>query len=412
MRSRSDFVRARKTANSQQPTAIVNILFDARVIQDHFPGIGRYAFNLLAALPAELRDDERITVLHDPSAPSTRLPIHALREQPHPRVRWQAWPVPVFGVKNLAAKMPHDAEGVAHFPYYMRPAFAGVPALTTIYDTISFVYPEYVPSGRTRWIIRALHSLAVRNSQRVLTISQSAANDIARFLPPAKDKLVVTPLASDPFFAPQGEEAIRNVRKQLGLQSPFAFYLASNKPHKNLVRLVEAWELVNRDWRLETGEAPVFNLQLPLLVIAGHVDPRYPQAEQRVKELGLEQHVRFVGPVSDAQAAALYSACGLFVYPSLYEGFGLTPLEAMACGAPVACSNTSAMPEVAGDAALLFGPMQPEEIAQACLRVLRDDALRASMRERSLKQAAQFSWQKTAQLTIDAYRLTLAKSKA
>jgi alpha-1,3-rhamnosyl/mannosyltransferase len=364
-------------------------------------------------LPAELRAGEQLVVLHDPSTPSTRLPIHTLREQPHPQVRWQAWPVPVFGMKNLMAKPPQVSNGVAHFLYYVRPALAGMPAVTTIYDTISFIYPEYVPSTRTRWIIRALHSLAVRNSQRVLTISQSAANDIARFFPPAKDKLVVTPLAADPSFKPQPNNAIAAIREQFDLHGQFAFYLASNKPHKNLVRLVEAWKLVGERWKEERDElvSSPFTLHSPLLVIAGHVDPRYPQAQQRMKELGLEQQIRFTGPVSDAQATALYSACDLFVYPSLYEGFGLTPLEAMACGAPVACSNTSSLPEVAGDAALLFDPTQPKEIAQACLRVLRDDALRAGMRERSVKQAANYSWQRTAQLTIDAYRQSATVSR-
>ncbi len=276
---------------------------------------------------------------------------------------------------------------------------AGMPAVTTLYDAIPFIYPEYISSSRMRWIIRALHALAVRDSKLVLTISHSAANDLARIFPKAINKIVVTPLAADALFKPQTNQAIAGARRQFDLPARFAFYLASNKPHKNLVRLVEAWGMVIGD-----EPSPLSTLHSPLLVIAGHIDPRYTEAQQRVKELGIEAHVRFIGPVSDAQAAALHSACDLFVFPSLYEGFGLTPLEAMACGAPVACSNTSAMPEVAGDAALLFDPSNPGEIAQACLRILRDEALRAGMRERSLKQAASFSWQKTAQLTIDAYR--------
>lgn len=389
----------------------MNILFDARVIQDHFPGIGRYAFNLLSALPAELRAGEQLVVLFDPSTPSTRLPIQALRDKQNEQMRWQEWRVPVFGLKNLAIRPPRTANGVAHFLYYVRPMLAGMPAITTIYDTISLIYPEYVPSARTRRLIHTLHALAVRASRRVITISQSAASDIARFYPRSKDKLIVTPLAADPSFTPQPDHAVEAARAQFQLQGRFAFYLASNKPHKNLVRLIDAWAILTRDWGSESRESPFSNHDAPILVIAGHVDPRYPEAPQRVKELGLEQHVRFIGPVSDAQAAALYSACDLFVYPSLYEGFGLTPLEAMACGAPVACSNTSSLPEVAGDAALLFDPLNPQEMAQACLHVLRDDALRAGMRERSLKQAAKFSWQETARLTIDVYRQSAIENR-
>ena len=154
----------------------------------------------------------------------------------------------------------------------------------------------------------------------------------------------------------------------------------------------------------ETTALMLTNSQQPTLVIAGHQDPRYPGAQQRAKALGIERHIKFIGAVSDDDAAALYSACDLFVFPSLYEGFGLTPLEAMACGAPVACSNTSSLPEVVGDAATLFDSMKPDEIAAACLRILRDDDLRSQMRERSLAQATRFSWREAARHTIALYR--------
>ena len=390
----------------------MNILFDARVIQDHFPGIGRYAFNLLAALPAELRAGEQLIVLYDPSTPSTRLPIQTLREKQHPQVRWQEWRVPVFGVKNLASRLPRtQGNAVAHFPYYLRPALTTMPALTTIHDALLMVHPEVAASSKARIANRLLNALAIRASRRVIAVSHSGAKDIERFFPAARGKTTVIPEAADPSFTPRSRAEQDEACDAFDLHHPFALFLASNKPHKNLVRLVEAWGLVIRDWRIGIGDwrlpgaqSLISHLQSPLLVIAGHVDPRYPQAQQRVNELGLDPHVRFIGAVSDAQAAALYSACDLFVFPSLYEGFGLTPLEAMACGAPVACAGTSAMPEVAGDAALLFDPTKPEEIAQACRRLLRDDALRSEMRARSLKQAATFSWQNTARLTIEAYR--------
>ena len=139
-------------------------------------------------------------------------------------------------------------------------------------------------------------------------------------------------------------------------------------------------------------------------MIAGHQDPRYPQAQERVRALGIADWVRFIGEVSNADMPALYSACTLFVFPSLYEGFGLTPLEAIACGAPVACSNTSSLPEVAGDAALLFDPTRPEEIATTCARILNDPALQTALRARSLAQAARFTWAETARRTLEVYR--------
>ncbi|MCS6773467.1 MAG: glycosyltransferase family 4 protein, partial [Thermoflexales bacterium] len=178
------------------------------------------------------------------------------------------------------------------------------------------------------------------------------------------------------------------------VSQPFALYLASNKPHKNLPRLVEAWRIV----------VATLGDRAPRLVIAGHYDPRYPEAQQLVSALGLEHKVVFVGLVSDAEATALYSTCALFVFPSLYEGFGLTPLEAMACGAPVACSNTSSLPEVVGDAAVLFDPHRADDIAAACLRMLTDETLQANLRQASLRQAARFSWREAAARTLEVYR--------
>lgn len=382
----------------------MNFLFDARVIQDHFPGIGRYAFNLLAALPAELRPGERLIALHDPSTPSTRLPLRSLHEMQCSQVSWQEWRVPLFGLKNLVGRLPHlPANSIAHFPYYVRPATTSAPSLTTIHDVLLLVHPEVAASALARIANRTLNALAIRASRCVIAVSHSGAKDIERFFPATRGRVVVIPEAADPAFAPRSVAEQNATLATMDIRHPFALYLASNKPHKNLARLVEAWAKVVGDCEMTSSEASQRS-DSPVLVIAGHIDPRYSQAQQQVRALGLEQHVRFAGAVSDAQAAALYSACDLFVFPSLYEGFGLTPLEAMACGAPVVCSNTSAMPEVAGDAALLFDPTSPDEIARACLRVLRDAALRSAMRRRSLQQAATFSWQKTAQLTIDAYR--------
>jgi glycosyltransferase involved in cell wall biosynthesis len=125
--------------------------------------------------------------------------------------------------------------------------------------------------------------------------------------------------------------------------------------------------------------------------------------------LGIADSVTFIDAVRDEDLPALYSACDLFVFPSLYEGFGLPPLEAMACGAPVTCSNTSSMPEVVGDAALLFDPSRPQEIAQAIGRILKEPALQADLRARSLQRAAQFSWRQCARTTLEVYRSVASK---
>jgi glycosyltransferase involved in cell wall biosynthesis len=362
-------------------------VFDARVIQDHFPGIGRYAWNVLRALPEHLQGDEQLTVLHDPSAPNTRLPA-VTSASTHPAVAYVDYRQPIFSAGNILKPLPVRGD-VGHHCYYARPLRGGC-SITTIYDAISFVHPELAPSARARWAIRLLHHLAIRASTALITISQSAAADLLRTFPAARGKLTVTPLAADPVFAPQTTAAIDSVRARFDLSRRFVLYLASNKPHKNLPRLIAAWGSV--------AQPDV------TLVIAGHQDPRYREAQAAAQKLPLDARARFIGPVSDADAAALYSSCEMFVFPSLYEGFGLTPLEAMSCGAAVICANTSSLPEVTGDAALLVDPTDTRSIAAALGRALGDASLRAELRQRSLTQAARFSWSRTARETLERYR--------
>lgn len=384
----------------------IDIVFDARVVSDHFPGIGRYAYTLLAELPNVMDAADSLTVLFDPAAKNTHLPpLGPSRADSEPwrtRISWLEHRMPIFNLKNVLAApgqlgLEPSKSRVHHYPYYVRPRSPRPPSVTTIFDAIPFLFPNYLPSAQARLSIRLLHQIAIGASRIVLTLSQSAASDLARAFPSARDKLVVTPFAPDPVFRPPSPESAAAARAKFGLgnDEPFVFFLASNKPHKNLVRLVEAWGMVRAAW---SADDP------PRLLVAGRADPRYPEAQQRAQALGLQEAVRFAGPVSDADAVALYGACDLFVYPSLYEGFGLTPLEAMACGAPVACSNASSLPEVTGDAAVQFDPTQVEAIAQACLRVLTDAGLRADLRARSLAQAARFSLRETARHTIAAYR--------
>lgn len=373
----------------------MSILFDARVIQDHFPGIGRVAYNLLAQLPAMLDANERIWALRNPAAKNTRYDLASLA---HPNLRWLDLDTSVFTPRNILASMrlPNaERARLSHFNYYVRPLRAPRPSITSIYDAISFVYPQYIASFKTRLMIGLAHRLAVSASNAVITISHSAADDLTRFFPALKGRIYVTPLAADDSYCPQPDAEQARVRAKFNLPSAFTLYLASNKPHKNLERLVEAWHLICTQ-RSALGTQH--------LVIAGHQDPRFPQAKLLAEKLGIAHKVQFIGDVPSADMAALYSACDLFVFPSLYEGFGLTPLEAMACGAAVACANTSSLPEVVGEAALLFDPTQPHDIAAACHRILSDENLRQSLKTRSLAQAKRFTWANTAAQTLAIYR--------
>ena len=384
----------------------MDIIIDGRVIQDHFPGIARYTYNLLATLPGCLQPGDTLQALRLPAAPNVRYNWSDLCER---GVLVQDYPTGIFKAANLLRQPQLSDKGntVIHFPYYMRPYRMRQPSVTTIHDLITFVYPQMAPNAMARLSIRLFNALAVRTSRAIIAVSRSAAQDLERCFPAARGRIAVIYEAADAIFAPQPRDRIEQVLEKYKLPPQFALFLASNKPHKNLARLMDAWQIMVRDWKLRAGAPTIADLQSPALVVAGHRDPRYTEAERRAQELGIEANVKFIGAVSNEDMPALYSACSLFVFPSLYEGFGLPPLEAMACGAPLACSKASSLPEVAGNAALLFDPLRPDDIAAACRRILTDTALQSDLRRRSVAQAACFSWSAAARSTIDVYRSIL-----
>ncbi len=376
---------------------MTRIGIDGRYVQDHFPGIGRYTYHLIEGL-ASLYPEEAFVLIHNPALPNTRYRLGALTRCPNlelcrvdvPTLSPAEQVVLPWVVRRLSLDLLHS-------PYYIKPYWLPCPSVVTIYDLIPALYPQHLPSAWARLIYRATTRLALTTARRVITLSQASRRDLVeRYGMPAA-KVQVTYLAADARFRPQSAEGVAAVRWKYALPEAYILYVGVNKPHKNLVRLAEAWGVVSRQPAAAGRQ----------LVIAGYWDPRYPQARERARQLGLEDRMRFLGPVAEEDLPALYSGCELFVFPSLYEGFGLPVLEAMACGAPVACSNTSSLPEVAGDAALYFDPTNVEAIAEVLDHAMREPDLRADLRERGLARAMEFSWQETARRTWEIYR-TLA----
>jgi alpha-1,3-rhamnosyl/mannosyltransferase len=278
-----------------------------------------------------------------------------------------------------------------HSPYFIKP-YVGLPcpSVVTIYDLLGWRFPQTL-SPRGRLLYRLTMGMAVRGANALITISQSARDDLAARYRLPKERIVVTPLAASRRFAPQPPEAVDKARARYGLPESYVLYLGSNKPHKNLERLVLAWE---RAGERASGAQ---------LILAGHEDVKHPQARRLVAERGMTERVRFLPNVADDDLAALYSGAAVFAFVSYYEGFGLPPLEAMACGAPVLCANTSSLPEVVGDAALTVDPYNMIEIAEGLTRLLSQPALRRDMRERGLRRAHAFSWRRTALETLRVY---------
>jgi alpha-1,3-rhamnosyl/mannosyltransferase len=371
----------------------VRIAIDARFVADHFPGIGRYTYNLLAAL-ARLEHPHRLLVLHSPAARNTRFDMAALAALPAVElVATDAGPFAPgaqLAIPRLLRRLRAD---LYHAPYYVRP-YAGLPcpAVTTLYDTIPRRFPAEA-SLRARLLFGLLTRLAAARSRHLLAISDSARADLIAAYRIAPGRISTTPLAADPRYRPLPAEALAAARARYGLPERYLLTLCSNKPHKNLPALVEAFALLLR----RTAEPP------PHLVVAGHWDARYPEAREAAARLGLGDRVIWLADVAEADLPALYGAAELFVYPSRYEGFGLPPLEALACGLPVVCGASSSLPEVVGQAALLADVERPAALAEAVARLLDDPGLRAELRARAPAQAARFSWRRTAELTLQIY---------
>ena len=200
-------------------------------------------------------------------------------------------------------------------------------------------------------------------------------------------------LGCDPRFQPVADKAaLKSVRRRLKLDDAYILHVGTIEPRKNLSTLVRAYARLRREHRLT-----------PELVLAGEPGWMYQPTVRLVEELGLRNSVHFIGRVPAAELPAVYSAADLLVFPSLYEGFGLPPLEAMTCGTPVVASNVSSLPEVVGDAGLLVDPRDETALAEAMFRALTDTDLRQQMRERGLQRAKGFSWERCARETLAVY---------
>jgi glycosyltransferase involved in cell wall biosynthesis len=252
----------------------------------------------------------------------------------------------------------------------------------TIHDCIHLRFPEYLPSKLAHVYAQASMRVATRKAARLLTVSQASKRDILHFFDVPDDRIVVVPNGIDErFLRPPDAEQVDRVRQRFQLDGPFALYVGNIKPHKNVDRLIEAFSRARG--RGLTG--------LRLIIIGDELS-KYPGLRHAVHRHRLDKDVRFLGFQPIETLSVFYRLAQVFVFPSLYEGFGLPPLEAMACGTPVVTSKVSSMPEVAGGAALLVDPADADSIAEGMVRAATDQALRTDLVTRGLARAREFSW--------------------
>ena len=358
-------------------------------------GLGRYAGSLARAL-VEARPGA-FAFFHNGKAPADaldRLPRVPVRSVPAGYKPWRlaVWWGQVLGVP-FNRLVPEAT--LFHATEHLLMPLRDVPTVLTVHDLIFHLFPEY-HKPLNYWYLRWTMPLYVRRADALIAVSEATRQDLIRLygVPPAKVRVI--PEAAAPHFRPAPAEDVARVRSRYRLPPRFLLTVGTIEPRKNLPRLFQALA------RLEGAKRPP-------LVVAGSKGWLYEETFRTVERLGLEGQVAFLGHVPEEDLPALYTAADLFVLPSLYEGFGLPVLEAMACGTPVVCSHAASLREVAGDAARYVDPRDPEAMAEVLREAWEDPDLRAALRARGLARAASFSWRRTAEETLALYDALLAE---
>ncbi len=373
----------------------MKIAIDARKWRDF--GIGTYVRNLVRHL-ASL---DRQTTFFLFCKPADEATLRDLAANFVPVVDDSA----SYGLQehfSIPWKLRRLGADLLHTPHYVRPLLCTTPTVVTIHDCIHLLFPEYLPS-RMHWrYAHAMMGSAIRRSALVFTVSEASRRDILHFYPWADpDRVQVVPNAlDDALLSDPGEEEMARVKERYQIRGRFVLYAGNIKPHKNLDRLIRAYAQL----KARPGHDDV------KLIIIGDDATRYPALRRCVESAGVRQDVRFFGFVPDGTLAALYRMASVFAFPSLYEGFGLPPLEAMACGTPVVTSRISSLPEVFGDAAVLVDPHSVDDIAAGIERVLGNAGFRAELVERGRARVKLFSWERSVEAIHAGYMKVLGQT--
>ncbi|MFA4930529.1 MAG: glycosyltransferase family 1 protein [Patescibacteria group bacterium] len=299
-----------------------------------------------------------------------------------------------WGMWRYLNKMKPD---LVHFTNFNHPIFYQGKFITTVHDITLLFYPGRV---RRKFISQfgykvAMHS-AVMNSERMITVTEYTKNDILKYFGgKAENMAVVYEAINDKFVRCEDEKYIGQVKNKYKISAPYFVYLGQWRVHKNLVGLVEAFD------KYKQGGS---NMQL---VLIGKEDPRYPEVRQAIDRSKYKNDVIITGWVEEEEVPALVTGANSYIFPSKYEGFGFTPLEAMQCGIPVASSNASCLPEVLGEAVIYFDPDNIDEMAEAMRRIVDNENLRVDLVKRGYAQVAKYSWEKMAKETLAVYNQVL-----
>ena len=371
----------------------MRIGIDCRIFSSNFTGIGRYAHELVKELirinDQHKRKHEFVLFFNQPE--------YSKYEPPNLSVKKVLVNAKHYSLKEQT-KFPRILKrencDIIHFPHFNVPILYRRPYIVTIHDLTLSLFPGH---KMTKWFHRLAYHLTIKNAtktaKKVIAVSQNTKQDIMNHLNIPEEKIeVIYNGISDKFTLIQDPSITEKTLEKHKITKQFLLYTGVWRSHKNLPRLIEAFALLRHEKNL--------NLQL---VITGKPDPHYPEVKETTKALNLENDIIFTGLVEENELIHLYNAAHIYVFPSLYEGFGFPPLESMKCGTPVVASNRSSIPEVCGEEnAIFFDPESSQDIADKIEILFKDVDLQAELIEKGFAHALQFSWEKMGYRTYDA----------
>lgn len=368
----------------------MRIAIDAHSVGTKLGGNESYAINLIEAL-AQIDSTNDYTLY----VTTTEARDRFQNRWPNFKVRSTLPHTPLIRIPlTLSAELRKNPVDVLHVQF-TAPPFCPCPVVVSIHD-LSFEHLPQTFNRRSRTQLRLTVRHSARRAARILSLSEHTRRDIIETYGINEDHVDAIPLAAPDHFAPvHDNEELQRVRHTYGIDGDYILSVGSIQPRKNLARLIKAFASLRGDGSIA---------KLPQLVLAGKCAWLYDETLRALQESGAKEAVVLTGYVPEGDLPALYSGALCFVYPSYFEGFGLPPLEAMKCGAPVIVGNMTSLPEVVGEAALMVDPFDVEAIGAAIKRLIKDSELRAELSIKGQERASAFNWRDTARKTLAVYK--------
>ncbi|MBI5748887.1 MAG: glycosyltransferase family 4 protein [Nitrospinae bacterium] len=356
----------------------MRILIDARVISDKMHGIARYTYNLIKNLSdIDTKNEYVMLSNHD------RLIDFSSGYKNFKLVRCNT---PLYSIQEqfkIPKILKREGADIYHSPTFSAPLYQQCKTIMTVHDMIHLVFGKSIHRLYYRYIVKT----AMMKASSIITVSEYSKTDIVKYLGIPKEKIYVTYNGIDEKFRPVHNKTIDNIKKKYGIFSRYILFVGNQKPHKNVDNILKAFKMAMEKEGLN-HHLILVGVKNGYIKIAGELDKR----------------VIYINNHTDDDLVELYQSADLFLSPSLYEGFGLPMLEAMACGVPVVTSNRTSIPEVTGNAAILADPENIQEIANAICKVLKDENLKSDLIRKGLEQAKMFSWKRMAEETLELYK--------